>query len=121
LNSITKFRFLKVFLLLNIFTLSNELRSALIIRSKLNPLNKEDIMSEENQVSRVEHLAWCKKRAIAYCASGDVRGAFTSMASDMSKHPETSGHQAVSLGMMLMISGALQTPAEMQEFIEGFN
>jgi hypothetical protein len=71
--------------------------------------------------TRQEHLEWCKRRAHEYLDSGDVQNAYASMASDLNKHPETQGHSAVSLGMMLMMSGNLSTTEEMRKFIDGFN
>lgn len=56
-----------------------------------------------------------------YIEQGDVHNAWASMASDMGKHPETSNHIALELGMMLLISGKLSTVVEMRKFIEGFN
>ena len=71
--------------------------------------------------TREEHLAWCKKRALQYCDTGDVNQAYASMASDLGKHPETAKHSAISLGMMLLMGGDLSQPHKMREFIEGFN
>ena len=71
--------------------------------------------------TRQEHLAWCKKRALEYCDQGDVNNAWASMASDLDKHPETAGHSAIQIGMMLLMNGNLSTPDEMRKFIEGFN
>ncbi len=71
--------------------------------------------------TRAEHLAWCKQRALQYCEMGDVNQAYASMASDLSNHPETTGHSAIQLGMMMLISGHLSTPDKMREFINGFN
>lgn len=52
---------------------------------------------------------------------GDVRQAFASFGSDMSKHPETENHSAIKLGVMMMMAGQLSTPDEMRKFINGFN
>lgn len=52
---------------------------------------------------------------------GDNSQAFASMMSDLGKHPETAGHSAMQLGMMLKLSGHLSTAQQMREFIEGFN
>lgn len=71
--------------------------------------------------TRQEHLAWCKERALEYVSQGDLTGAFTSMASDLSKHPETENHPAITVGMMLVMNNHLSTPQKMREFIEGFN
>ena len=52
-------------------------------------------------MNRAEHLQWCKDRAMEYCRQGDVTNAYASMASDLSKHPETEGHAGIQLGAML--------------------
>lgn len=39
-------------------------------------------------MTRDEHLAWCKKRALEYLDQGDVVNAIASMGSDLEKHPE---------------------------------
>lgn len=72
-------------------------------------------------MTRAEHLAWCKQRAIAYIEAGDYKQALTSMLSDMRKHPETEKHVGLQMGVMLMISGHLSSPEEIRKFIEGFN
>jgi hypothetical protein len=72
-------------------------------------------------MTREEHLAWCKKRALAYCDINDPRQAFTSMASDLGKHEETKDHIGIQLGLSLMMIGSLSTVPEMRHFIEGFN
>lgn len=72
-------------------------------------------------ITRDEHLAWCKKRALEYVDQGDVRQAWASMTSDLQKHPETADHSAIQLGMMLFLGGNLTSPREMRDFIEGFN
>jgi hypothetical protein len=70
--------------------------------------------------TRAEHLARCKTRALEY-VDRDVREAFTSMASDLNKHPDTANHIGIQLGMMQMIGGMLTSPSDMRRFIEGFN
>jgi len=70
---------------------------------------------------RAEHLAWCKTRALAYVDVGDLPNAFASLMSDLQKHPETKGHGAGDLGMMLMLGGMLDTAKDMRDFIEGCN
>lgn len=71
--------------------------------------------------SRADHLAWCKERALAYCARNNLAEAWASFTSDMGKHPETAGHVGIQLGTMLLLGGHLRTPAEMCKHIEGFN
>jgi hypothetical protein len=72
-------------------------------------------------MTRTEHLAWCKQRALEYVDVGDIQGAFSSMASDMNKHPETADSQVQVLGMSLLMSGHLETPQQMRDWINGFN
>lgn len=72
-------------------------------------------------MTRSEHVEWCKKRALEYIDNGDLNNAYASMASDLGKHPETEGHPAISIGMMLLMGGELSTPEKMRKFIEGFN
>jgi len=70
---------------------------------------------------RSEHLKWCKERALEYVKVGDLKQAFASFHSDMSKHPETANHLALEMGTMLLLSGNLDTPRQMEEWITGFN
>lgn len=72
-------------------------------------------------MTRDEHLAWCKKRALQYCDIGDMNQAFASMTSDLRKHPETANHSGAELGMLMIAGGHLSTPQKMREFIKGFN
>jgi hypothetical protein len=72
-------------------------------------------------MDRSEHLAWCKIRALQYVDAGDTMNAYSSMTSDLTKHPETENHAGIQLGMMLLMGGHLSTPHQMREFINGFN
>jgi hypothetical protein len=72
-------------------------------------------------MDRTEHLQWCKDRAMEYVKTNDLTQAFASFTSDMSKHEKTAGHSALMLGVQLMFSGNLSTPADMEEWILGFN
>ena len=72
-------------------------------------------------MTRQEHLDWCKQRALEYVDRGETANAYASMASDLTKHPETENHVAIQLGMMLLIGGHLNSPAKMRKFINGFN
>lgn len=40
-------------------------------------------------MTRDEHIAWCKRRALEYFDRGDLISAVTSMMADMYKHSET--------------------------------
>lgn len=72
-------------------------------------------------MTRAEHLAWCKKRALEYVDADDLNQAWASMASDLRKHDETQNHAAIELGMMMLFNGQLGTADAMRKFIEGFN
>ncbi len=72
-------------------------------------------------MNRTEHINWCKERSMEYISNNDISNAYASFVSDMNKHQETSNHSALDMGMMLMLSGNLNTKQEMQKFIEDFN
>jgi hypothetical protein len=72
-------------------------------------------------MTRQEHLEWCKQRALEYVDMNDLQQALASMASDLSKHPETANHAGIELVMGLTMAGKLNTAHEMREFINGFN
>lgn len=77
--------------------------------------------SEAGEMTRDEHMAWCKKRALEYLDRGDVANAVTSMMSDLGKHDETrlsEGSPLNALGMMAIMSGSV---SEARRFITGFN
>jgi hypothetical protein len=71
--------------------------------------------------TRAAHLAWCKQRALEYINQGDLANAFASLTSDLSKHPDTENHLAISLGMRLLVAGHLTTAEAMRTFINGVN
>ena len=72
-------------------------------------------------MTRIEHLEWCKKRALEYVDMGDLQQAITSMLSDLGKHPETENHAGKTLGVAMMVGGLLNTSSEVIKFINGFN
>ena len=72
-------------------------------------------------MTRAEHLAWCKERALEYVDAGDSMNGLTSMFSDLEKHSETAGHPGTKIGMGLLMIGSLSDPKRAREFIEGFN
>ena len=73
------------------------------------------------EITRAEHLQWCKDRALEYVTNGDLTNAYASMASDLNKHKETEGHSGITLGTALQMNGHLDTAEKMRKFIEGFN
>ena len=78
-------------------------------------------------LSRSEHLAWAKARALAALDAEDqtdgsaISAAFTSLASDLGKHPDTEGHLGLQLGLLEMMGGHLATREKMRRHIEGYN
>ena len=72
-------------------------------------------------MNRVEHLQWCKDRALKYVEAEDFIEAFNSFQSDMNKHEETKNHIALELGVMLYFGGHLNTKKEMINWIKSFN
>lgn len=72
-------------------------------------------------MTRSEHLAWCKQRALEYVDIGDLDQAMASMLSDLGKHKETANHVGKDLFVLERMSGRLTTPREVRKFIEGFN
>lgn len=72
-------------------------------------------------MTRTEHMDWAKERAITIAKTGDIKGAWASMVSDLGKHDETAGHAAIELGMMMQMGGHLSSQPEMIKFIEDFN
>jgi hypothetical protein len=71
-------------------------------------------------MTRAEHLAWAKARALEYANRGDAAGAVASMASDLGKHPELASHIGITLGAMQLFAGQL-SGHQLREWIEGFN
>jgi hypothetical protein len=72
-------------------------------------------------MTRSEHLQWAKARALQYVDAGDLQQAYSSMASDLRKHEELSGHTGIRLGFEMLMAGLLNDPVEMRKFINGFN
>lgn len=72
-------------------------------------------------VSRAEHLAWCKERALEALDRGGVTEAFASLASDLGKHSQTRGHVGLLLGTAQLAAGHLSTREAMRRHIEGYN
>jgi len=72
-------------------------------------------------MTREEHLKWCKQRALEYVDMGDLNQAWASMTSDLNKHPETTNHNSIELGFVMILAGHLSSSDEMRKFILGFN
>lgn len=69
--------------------------------------------------TREEHLAWCKRDALAYLDRGELQEAVTAMLSDLDQHPETRSDNPflTLLGMQAILTGDV---AAARRFIEGF-
>jgi hypothetical protein len=72
-------------------------------------------------MTRVEHIRWCKERAIQEIAFSptDPKQGIISMMSDLRKHPETDSASLIMLCMFELSRHC--TPASVRRFIEGFN
>jgi hypothetical protein len=71
-------------------------------------------------MTRAEHLAWAKQRALEYVDRGDLQNAVTSMLSDLGEHSET----AIAAGGFIAMAGMFaieQGAAGVRRWIEGFN
>lgn len=70
-------------------------------------------------MTREEHLKWAKERALKYLDAGDLPNAFSSMGSDMGKHPELGMNAFLgTLGLLHVQAGDAR---ELRRWIEGFN
>jgi hypothetical protein len=56
---------------------------------------------------------------LEYANRGETAEALSSMVVDLANHPETKDIEIGFLGTMLAMSGQLDTPGELREFIEG--
>ena len=57
-------------------------------------------------MTRDEHLAWCKERALAYLEKGELASAVASMGSDLLKHPECRENLGLTtLGLHYVLQG----------------
>ena len=75
----------------------------------------------EPQMSRVNHLAWAKQRALWELEprGGGVSTAISSIVQDFATHPDLADHPARIMMTLLALSGNLSTTQQAREFIEG--
>lgn len=72
-------------------------------------------------MTREEHLEWAKKRALEYVDAGEPGQGFTSMLSDMRKHPELENHPGNLMGAgFMLLPGWISNAAEVRRWIVGF-
>lgn len=69
-------------------------------------------------MTRAEHLAWAKRRAIEYIDAGDLKSAVTSFASDLGKHPGTAS-EGRALAKPAIDALLSDNPIVVRRFIEG--
>jgi hypothetical protein len=69
--------------------------------------------------TREAHLEWCKNRAREYMDRGDFPNAFTSMMSDLNKHPDW--QSGTLIGTMTLLYVIDPSPDNVKRIIEGFN
>lgn len=72
-------------------------------------------------MTREEHLAWAKQRALEYVDNGDLPTAVSSMVSDLGQHPETATPALAMLSLDGMLAAAHGDAAGVRRWIEGFN
>jgi hypothetical protein len=70
-------------------------------------------------MTRDEHLAWCKTRALEYLNRGEAANAVASLGSDLTKHPGTDffGPEIMMVGMLYAKNEDI---AGLRRWIEGF-
>jgi hypothetical protein len=73
-------------------------------------------------MTRDEHIAWAKTRALEYLDRGDIDSAVASMGSDLTKHDETRKLVAGRNPLMMvgMFYAARGDRAAVKRWIEGF-
>jgi hypothetical protein len=74
-------------------------------------------------VTRDEHLAWCKQRALEVLDEEEqpqIALAWESMVADLNLHDETKDHPAINLGYVLILGNHLSTRDQMAKFIGDF-
>jgi hypothetical protein len=72
-------------------------------------------------LTRDEHLAWCKTRALEYVAAGDLQQAVASMASDLKTHPDTDNPALNGLAMIGIMYVGDGDKAAVQRWANGFD
>jgi hypothetical protein len=73
-------------------------------------------------MTREEHLEWAKKRALEYLDAHNPTQGFTSMMSDLGKHPELEKHVGIRMGVgFMLLPGWITNEREVRRWIVGFN
>lgn len=72
-------------------------------------------------MTRDEHLAWARERALGYAGQGQITEAIASLTSDLGNHPETAGHPGIVTMTMLAAGDWFAVPGRLRDFIESFS
>jgi len=72
-------------------------------------------------MTRLEHLAWAKERALEYVEHGDLKNAVTSMTSDLLKHEGFDYETTMFLATVGMMDAAKGDTGAVRHWVEGFN
>lgn len=72
-------------------------------------------------MTREEHLAWAKQRALECVDRGDLANAVASMASDLNKHEAFQGHAYQTLAALGISYVMSNDTAGVRHWMEGFN
>jgi hypothetical protein len=73
------------------------------------------------EISREDHLQWCKDRALEYVRAGEINLAIESMQSDLRKHPETNIDKYLQRAIDIEILFRPQLKDRVIKWIHGFN
>lgn len=79
----------------------------------------EELENMGKEMTRTEHLAWAKQRALEYCDRGELQYALDSLISDMGKHPDTHDPYWAEAAVVQWMDGKLCTEETMRAFING--
>lgn len=71
-------------------------------------------------MSREEHLAWAKSRALEYVERGAMVDAVASMASDLVKHPDWQHSDSMAVLAIVGMKATESGPDAVRRWIEGF-
>ena len=72
-------------------------------------------------MTRSEHMAWCKQRALEYVEVDDPSQAVASMLSDLGKHEETAKVTRMGFALTMIDMDIHTDTAKARKWIEGFN
>lgn len=71
-------------------------------------------------MTRDEHLASAKEKALEYLNRGDPWQAMTSMLVDLAQHSDLENHPSINIGIMYLVTGKSRDAGEVRDWIEGF-